>query len=135
MKLDFTGPESMGGSAGSGGAPTLPRRTIERRMRQLDIEPLDTSDPVIRVGLIVGFLCILLFASFALVAPGEVSVAGDKVAIQLVGGGIVTRVLVREGQQVAADQPLIRLNGVCSGGPLRQAPSTRMGARRSTDRS
>lgn len=136
MKLDFTGPESLGGLAGGGGgAPTLPRRTIERRMRQLDIEPLDKSDRVIRVGLIVGFLCILLFASFALVAPGEVSVAGDKVAIQPVGGGIVTQVLVREGQQVAAGQPLIRLNGVCSGGQLRQAPSTRMGARRSTDRS
>lgn len=112
-------------------------------MRQLDIEPLDKSDRVIRVGLIVGFLCILLVASFALVVPvssaaippGEVSVAGDKVAIRPVGGVIVTQVLVREGQQVAAGQPLIRLNGVCSGGQLRQAPSTRMGARRSTDRS
>ena len=95
------------------------------------------GDPAhdIRVGLIVGFLCILLFASFALVAPGEVSVAGDKVAIQPVSGGIVTQVLVREGQQVATGQPLIRLNGVRSGGQLRQAPSTRMGARRSTDRS
>ena len=132
MKLDFTGPETLGGAAGGGGAaPSLPRRTIDRRMRQLDIEPLDKSDRVIRVGLIVGFLCILLFTSFALVAPvssaaiasGEVSVAGDKVAIQPVGGGIVTQVLVREGQQVAAGQPLVRLNGVRSGGQLRQAQS------------
>ncbi len=131
MKLDFTGPDPIGGTTGGGGgaAPPLPRRTIDRRMRQLDVEPLDRSNRVVRVGVIVGLLCVLLFAAFALVAPvssaaiapGEVSVAGDKVAIQPVGGGIVTRVLVREGQQVAAGQPLIGLNGVRSGGQLRQA--------------
>ena len=121
MKLDFL---SFGGAA----AP-LPRRTIERRMRQLDIKPLDHAGNSIRAGVIA--LCVflgllLLFAflapiSSAAIAPGEVTVSGDKVAIQPMSSGIVTQMLVREGQRVKAGQPLVRLNGIRSGAQLKQA--------------
>lgn len=124
MKLDFL--------ALGGGTP-LPRRTIERRMRALDIRPLDDAGRTVRVGVIAGgvFLAILLlFAALApisgaAIAPAEVTVAGDRVVVQPVGSGIVTQVLVREGQAVRAGQPVIRLNGVRSGAQLAQAQASR----------
>ena len=87
----------------------------------------------VRVGLIVGVAFIALIALFAFVAPvssaaiapAEVSVSGDKFQIQPVSGGLVTQVLVREGQQVRAGQPLVRLNGVKSGAQLQQAQAER----------
>lgn len=121
MKLDFL---SMGG-----GGVGLPRRAIDRRMRQLEIEPLDHADRAIRFGIVIGLIFVAIFALFAVVAPissaaiapGEVSVSGDKVAIQPATSGIVSAVLVREGQAVRAGQPLVRLNGVRSGAQLAQA--------------
>lgn len=128
MKLDFL-------SLGGGGAPdaSAPRRTIDRRMRLLDMQPLDKAGRTVRVGLIVGFGFIALILLFALVAPissaaiasGEVTVSGDKYQIQPVTGGIVTQVLVKEGQLVRAGQPLVRLNGVKSGASLAQAQAER----------
>lgn len=123
MKLDFL---HLGGG---GPADPLPRESIERAMRRLDIRPLDDAHRTIKVGLIVAALFVAIFVAFATFAPisaaaiasGEVSVSGDKVAIQPVSGGIVTQVLVREGQAVRAGQPLIRLNGVRSGASLTQA--------------
>lgn len=132
MKLDFL---AHGGGGGGGGAPeaSAPRRTIDRRMRLLDIQPLDRADRTIRIGLYVGFAFIALILLFAMVAPissaaiasGEVSVSGDKYAIQPASGGIVGQVLVREGQLVRAGQPLVRLNGVRSGATLAQAQAER----------
>ena len=125
MKLDFL-------SAGAAGAP-LPRRLVARRMRQLDIRPLDHAGGTIRAGLTVLGLFIALIVIFAMFAPvsgaaiatGEVTVSGDRVAIQPAASGIVTQVLVREGQAVRAGQPLVRLNGVRSGAQLRQAQAQR----------
>lgn len=124
MKLDFL-------SLGGGGA--LPRRAIERRMRQLDIKPLDHAGNSIRFGLIAAGIFIalfLLYAAFApisaaAIAPGEVTVSGDKIVVQPATGGIVTAVLVREGQMVRAGQPLVRLNGVRSGAQLAQSQARR----------
>jgi len=124
MKLDFL---HLGGG-GSPGTP-LPRESIERAMRRLDIRPLDDAHRTIKVGLVVAAIFVAIFVAFATfapisaaaIAPGEVSVSGDKVAIQPVTGGIVTQVLVREGQAVRAGQPLIRLNGVRAGASLTQA--------------
>ncbi len=127
MKLDFL-------ATGGAGAP-LPRRLVARRMRQLDIRPLDHAGGTIRAGLIALGLFIALIAAFALLAPisgaaiasGEVTVSGDQIAIQPAAPGIVTQVLVREGQAVRAGQPLVRLNGVRSGAQLRQAQAQRDG--------
>ena len=124
MKLDFL---SLGG--GGSGATPMPRDLIERRMRQLDIKPLDHAGSSIRAGVIALCLFIGLLTLFALlapisgaaIAPGEVTVSGNKVAIQPMGSGIVTEMLVREGQAVRAGQPLVRLNGVRSGAQLKQA--------------
>jgi len=128
MKLDFL---SIGGSGPA--ASNAPRREIDRRMRLLDIQPLDRADRTVRVGLFVGLGFLALIVLFALVAPissaaiasGQVSVSGDKYSIQPVTGGIVTGVLVREGQLVRAGQPLVRLNGVKSGATLMQAQAER----------
>ena len=126
MKLDFL---NIGGPGGGGARAFLPRRLIERRMRQLDIRPLDHAGGTIRWGILaaVGFLGIfILFAllapiSGAAIAPAVVEVTGDTFAIQPSGSGIVTEVLVREGQAVRQGQPLVRMNGVRSGAALRQA--------------
>ena len=130
MKLDFL----TGGEGGGGGARLpFPRRLIARRMRQLDIRPLDDADRTVRVGLYAAAIFVGIFLIFGLVAPisgaaiapADVEVSGDKVAIQPAGTGIVTEILVREGQVVSAGQPLVRLNGVRSGATLRQAQGRR----------
>ncbi|RYD63584.1 MAG: HlyD family type I secretion periplasmic adaptor subunit [Sphingomonadales bacterium] len=102
-------------------------------MRQLDIQPLDDARRPIKIGLIVAGAFVALIGLFALLAPvsgaaiasAEVTVAGDTFAIQPTGSGIVSEVLVREGQAVVAGQPLVRLNGVRSGATLRQAQAKR----------
>jgi HlyD family type I secretion membrane fusion protein len=127
MKLDF--PHFGGGGA----ALPLPKRIIERRMRRLDVRPLDDASRAIRVGLIGAGLFFGLFLLFALVVPisgaaiatGEVSVSGARLVIQPASTGIVARILVREGQPVKAGQPLVQLNGVKSGASLKQAQARR----------
>jgi HlyD family type I secretion membrane fusion protein len=127
MKLDFF---SLGGAGAS--AP-LPRHAIEARMRQLDIKPIDHANHAIRFGLIAAAVFVLLFGlyaalapiSAAAIAPGEVTVSGDKIVVQPVTGGIITQVLVHEGETVQAGQPLVRLNGVRSGAQLTQAQARR----------
>lgn len=111
-------------------APTAPatRRFIDRRMRQLDIEPLDQSRGTIRIGLIVGggFLALLLlFAvlapfSGAAVAPGEMVTDGDPLVVQPIESGIVAALLVHEGQAVKKGQPLVRLDPLRSDASLAQ---------------
>jgi HlyD family type I secretion membrane fusion protein len=122
MKLEFL-------QTGGGGRAFLPRRFIERRMRQLDIRPLDYADRTIGWGVLAagGFLFVFLLFAFltpisgAAIAPGVVQVTGDTFNVQPAGSGIVTEVMVREGQAVRAGQPLVKLNGVRSGATLRQA--------------
>lgn len=129
MKLEFPG----FGGFGNGAALPLPRRFIERRMRRLDVRPLDDASRPIRIGLIGAGLFFGLFVLFALLVPisgaaiatGEVSVSGTKLVIQPAASGIVAEILVREGQAVTAGQPLVRLNGVRSGAQLRQAQAKR----------
>lgn len=135
MKLDFF---SLGGGPGNTSGPgdadsPLPRHAIEARMRQLDIKPIDHANHAIRFGLIAAAAFVLLFGLYAMlaplsaaaIAPGEVTVSGDKIVVQPVTGGIVTQVLVREAQTVRAGQPLVRLNGVRSGAQLTQAQARR----------
>lgn len=129
MKLEFPG----FGGFGNGAALPLPRRFIERRMRRLDVRPLDDASRPIRIGLIGAAIFFGLFFVFALFVPisgaaiatGEVSVSGAKLVIQPASSGIVAQILVREGQAVVPGQPLVRLNGVRSGAQLRQAQAKR----------
>jgi HlyD family type I secretion membrane fusion protein len=132
MKLDFP---HFGGAPGGAGGAKLPlhRRLIERRMRRLDVRPLDDASRAIRIGLIGAGAFFGLFLLFALLVPisgaaiasGEVSVTGGKVVIQPASSGIVSEFLVREGQAVRAGQPLVRLNGIRSGASLKQAQARR----------
>lgn len=126
MKLDFL---HLGGGGGGGARAFLPRRLIERRMGQLDIRLLDHADGTVRWGIIAAAGVLLVFTLFAAFAPisgaaiasAVVQVTGDTFSIQPAGSGIVTQVLVREGQAVKQGQPLVRMNGVRSGAALRQA--------------
>jgi protease secretion system membrane fusion protein len=77
----------------------------------------DTRWPV-RIGLAVlalGFGGFLLWAALApldegVVAPGSVSIDTRRKPVQHLSGGIVSEVLVHEGEQVREGQPLIRLD-------------------------
>ncbi len=70
-----------------------------------------------RLGLfvVVGFLGIVFgWGGFvpldsAAVAPGFVGIDTNRKTVQHLEGGIVREILVREGERVVADQPLIRL--------------------------
>ncbi len=79
--------------------------------------PVDTRRPI-RLGfwvLVVGFGGFLAWAGFApldegVVAPGMVVVEMHRRPIQHMTGGVVKRVLVREGQTVKAGEALIELD-------------------------
>jgi HlyD family type I secretion membrane fusion protein len=94
---------------------------------------LDDARRPIRIGLVVVGLFFGLFLlwaavaplSAAAVAPGVVTVSGDRQTIQPVNGGVISAVLVREGQTVRPGQELIRLNGVASGARLQQFDARR----------
>ncbi len=124
MKLDFLP---------FGGGTALPKRWVERRMRRLDVRPLDDARQTIRTGLVAAAVFVGLFFLFALLAPisgaaiaeGEVTVTGSRLLVQPEGTGIVSQILVREGQLVRPGQPLVRLNGVRAGARLRQAQARR----------
>jgi HlyD family type I secretion membrane fusion protein len=128
MKLDFL---DFGGGAGA--AVPRSRRIIDRRMRQLDVVPLDHADKVVRVGLIAAGAFVGLFVLFGLlapissaaIAPGEVVVSGNRLVVQPITSGLVSEILVQEGQSVRAGQPLVRLNGIRSGAQLKQAQARR----------
>lgn len=122
MKLDFlhAGGAAPGGKAFAIREPSRPR-------------PLDDATNTIRTGLLVAALflgALLAFAflapiSGAAVAPGEVTTSGDRIVIQPAASGVVTRLLVREGQWVKAGQPLVELNGVRSAAAFEQAEARR----------
>jgi protease secretion system membrane fusion protein len=79
--------------------------------------PEDARWPV-RIGLAavaLGLGGFLVWASFApldegVVAPGSVSIDTRRKTVQHLTGGIVSEVLVREGQEVRQGQPLLRLD-------------------------
>lgn len=81
-----------------------------------------TPENVARGPILVGgWLIILVFGFLGLwsaiaplasaaIAPGKIILSGNKKTIQHLEGGIVEKIYVREGQAVAAGEPLIRLN-------------------------
>jgi protease secretion system membrane fusion protein len=79
-------------------------------------EAIDTAGPI-RMGWLIlggGLLGFLLWAAIApldegVVAPGQVVIDTGRRTIQHFTGGVVTRVLVKEGQQVQAGETLLEL--------------------------
>lgn len=126
MKLDFL-------PLGSGdGKPGLPGFDLFKP-RKPGPRALDDASHIIRIGVIAAgafFGLLLLFSllapiSGAAVAPGEVTTSGTRIVIQPAVGGVVSEVLVSEGQRVQAGQPLVRLNGVRSTAAAQQAQAKR----------
>jgi len=98
----------------------LPISAVKRSETTLEGElvlPTDTRNPA-RIGLwvlLIGFGGFLLWASFApldegVPTAGMVTVDTKRKAVQHQVGGIVQQVLVKEGQFVKANEPLIRLD-------------------------
>jgi len=93
----------------------------------LDARPLPGSvgqladDPSgeIRTGLVIAALFFVLFLGWAAfarldaaaMAPGRLTVSGQRQTVQHREGGVVSEILVREGDQVRQGQVLIRLAG------------------------
>ena len=80
------------------------------------------EDPrrIIRQGLLVvglffgalGIWSVFGHISGAVVAPGKIKIETERKTVQHLEGGIVDAILVREGEEVAAGQPLILLESV-----------------------
>lgn len=63
----------------------------------------------------LGGLAAFLPMTGAVIGPGEVTVAGHVKEIGHPSGGVVADILVRDGDHVSADQPLMRLDTTVSG--------------------
>jgi len=80
---------------------------------------VDEPERDVRIGLIVAALFFIVFLGWAAIAPldaaatapGQLVVSGQRQAVQHRDGGVVTEILVREGQKVRKGQVLIRLAG------------------------
>ena len=70
----------------------------------------------------------------AAVAPGVVSVESKRKAVQHLEGGIVSEILVREGDRVEAGQPILRLNDTGSRARLEQLDAQEISAQARFDR-
>lgn len=87
-----------------------------------EYEELENPRKIIRQGMIVIFLFfgILGVWSFfgrisgAVVAPGKIKIENERKIVQHLEGGIVDDILVQEGQEVVAGQPLIVLKSVAT---------------------
>ena len=69
---------------------------------------------VIFVGGFAAWAALAPLAS-AVVAPGVVEVLGERKTVQHLEGGLIADILVQEGDEVAAGQPLVLLDGTQSG--------------------
>ena len=84
----------------------------------------------LRLPIVAGILIIALFfgalggwaalapLQSAAIAPGEVTIDSNRKTVQHLEGGIVSEILVRDGDEVTTDQVLIRLETVQSGAEL-----------------
>ncbi|GAB3647795.1 HlyD family type I secretion periplasmic adaptor subunit [Ramlibacter alkalitolerans] len=96
----------------------------------------DARRPV-RIGLavlVLGFGGFLLWASVApldegVVAPGSVSIDTRRKAVQHLTGGIISQVLVHEGERVRAGQPLVRLDAAAAKANYESARQRYLGLR------
>ena len=78
-------------------------------------------------GALIGWGYFAELASAA-IAPGVVKVASNRKTIQHLEGGIVERILVRDGDRVVAGQLLVQLGGAKSSGKLELLRGQRLAA-------
>jgi len=104
-------------------------KVIQSRQLITQIELEETEPPALATGLIfvLGALAVALVIWAAVakvdersVAPGRVIPEGDTLAIQHLEGGVVSAILVKEGEVVDAGQPLIRLSPIDAEAELHQ---------------
>ncbi len=82
-------------------------------------QPADDPAREIRAGLIIAALFFVVFLGWAAfarldaaaMAPGRLTVSGQRQTVQHREGGVVSQILVKEGDQVQRGQVLIRLAG------------------------
>ena len=103
----------------AGTTPVAPAATTEHAPESLWMTPSPTA--LIRRGVTIGYLIVILFflgfgtwaavanIASATVARGVVSPEGSRKTIQHLEGGIITEILVDEGDIVAAGDPLVVL--------------------------
>lgn len=115
-------PLSFGGKKESAGAgKELPRKGLPTAGEaRAQYEQLESPRKIIRQGMAVvllffGILGVWSFfgrISGAVVAPGRIKIETERKIVQHLEGGIVDEILVREGQEVVAGEPLIILRSV-----------------------
>jgi len=79
--------------------------------------PVRRANRIGVIAVVVSFTAFLIWASFAPLAqgvssPGTIVVETRRKQVQHLSGGIVREILVREGQEVAQDEVLMRLEGL-----------------------
>lgn len=83
-------------------------------------EELESPRKIIRQGMLVIFLFFGILGGWsffgtiqgAVVAPGKIKIENERKIVQHLEGGIVDEILVHEGQEVVAGEPLIVLQSV-----------------------
>jgi HlyD family type I secretion membrane fusion protein len=86
----------------------------------IEVEQADEPWRIVRAGLIVIALLVVVVGGFlafaplsgAIVAPGVVKVDLDRKVVQHQEGGIVSRILVRDGDRVQAGQTLLTMEDI-----------------------
>ena len=96
-----------------------PKPATDIGVTPTDVAEIDTSgEGPKRMGTLLLILVFLVFGSWSALAPldgaanapGSVTVRSYKKAIQHLEGGIVSAIHVLDGDQVAADQPLLEID-------------------------
>lgn len=104
-------------------------KVIQSRQLIMQIELEETQPPALATGLIfilsLLIVAMLIWAGFAkvdetTVAPGRVIPEGDTLAIQHLEGGVVSEILVKEGQVVEKGEALIHLSPIDAQAELQQ---------------
>lgn len=104
-------------------------KVIQSRQLITQIELEETEPPALTTGLIFVLaalvLCVTVWAGIAkvdetTVAPGRVIPEGDTLAIQHLEGGVVSEIMIKEGQLVKKGEPLIRLSPIDAQAELHQ---------------
>lgn len=98
--------------------PTTASDVITRRRTFIPYSPISNPRPEILAGGAVAAAFFFGFVGWSSFAPldaaahatGQVAVSGHRQAIQHRDGGVVSNILVHEGDRVVAGQPLLELN-------------------------
>ncbi len=100
--------------------PSLKPTTDTKEKRRGSMSEVEDPHRIIRQGLLVvgfffgalGLWSVLGHISGAVVAQGKIKIETERKTVQHLEGGIVDDILVREGEEVQAGQPLVILESV-----------------------